>query len=86
MAQLLNFIPKTFSECRKLLKELSENREGIALADRNGRIDALNAEEIKTLIGLIEKQIGEKAPAPAPKEASEPAPTKKTSTKKASRK
>ena len=79
MSQLINFIPKTKEECRRLLKDLSESREGAAVADRYGNIDALNAEEVKALIDLIENQIGEKAPkapkagAPAPK----PAPKKK---------
>lgn len=67
MSQLINFIPKTKEECRRLLKDLSESREGAAVADRYGNIDALNAEEVKALIDLIENQIGEPAPAPAKK-------------------
>lgn len=63
MSQLTNFIPKTQKECQALLKDLNENRDGIAIADRYGRIDALNAEEVKALIGLIENQIGAEATA-----------------------
>ena len=79
MSQLINFIPKTKEECRRLLKDLSESREGAAVADRYGNIDALNAEEVKALIDLIENQIGEEAPK-APKTeapAQKPAPKKK---------
>ena len=79
MSQLINFIPKTKEECRRLLKDLSESREGAAVADRYGNIDALNAEEVKALIDLIENQIGEKAPK-APKDEDptpKPAPKKK---------
>ena len=65
MSQLTNFIPKTAKECQALLKDLNENRDGIAIADRYGRIDALNAEEVKALIELIRNQIGETAQAPA---------------------
>ena len=79
MSQLINFIPKTQKECQALLKDLNENRDGIAIADRYGNIDALNAEEVKTLIDLIENQIGEKAPKAPKAEATAPksAPTKK---------
>lgn len=66
MSQLVNFIPKTFGECKALLKELNANRDGYSLADRYGNIDVLNAEEIKDLIGLLENHIGEKAQNDAP--------------------
>lgn len=66
MKELVNFIPRTLSECKRLLKELGDNRDGYALADRYGNIDVLNAEEIKALIALLEAQIGAPAPeAPA---------------------
>jgi hypothetical protein len=66
MSQLVNFIPRTTEQCRQLLIDLRDNRDGIAIADRYGRIDALNASEIKALIELIENQIGEKTPEKAP--------------------
>lgn len=72
MSQLTDFIPRTTAECRALLKELNDNRDGIAIADRYGRIDALNATEIKALTGLIENQIGGKAPEEAHKEEKAP--------------
>lgn len=62
MSQLTDFIPKTIGECQALLKDLDGNRDGIAIADRYGRIDALNPTEIKALIELIKKQIGIEAP------------------------
>lgn len=77
MSQLINFIPKTQEECRRLLKDLSESREGAAVADRYGNIDALNAEEVKALIDLIENQIGEKAPKAPKAETPAPKPTPK---------
>ncbi len=58
MNQLTNFIPKTVEECQALLKDLDENRDGIAIADRYGKHGVLNAEEVKALIELIERQIG----------------------------
>lgn len=64
MSQLTNFIPKTDKECRKLLAELREDPTGATLADRYGKIDVLNAEEVKALIELIKNQIGETAQAP----------------------
>ena len=62
MKELLNFIPRTVQECRALLIELRDNPEGVSIADRNGKIDVLNAEEIKALVKLVESQIGEKTP------------------------
>lgn len=73
MKELVNFIPKTLSECKSLLKELGDNRDGCALADRYGKIDVLNAEEIKALIALLEAQIGGPA-APAHEAPAESAP------------
>ncbi len=85
MSQLVTFIPRTTEECRKLLIDLRDNRDGIAIADRYGRIDALNASEIKALIGLIEAQIGEKTPQKEPKKATS-VPTTKPATKKPAKK
>ena len=68
MKELVNFIPRTLSECKRLLKELGDNRDGYALADRYGNIDVLNAEEIKALSDLLEAQIGEPATAQEPKQ------------------
>lgn len=85
MSQLVNFIPRTTEECRKLLIDLRDNRDGIAIADRYGRIDALNASEIKALIELIENQIGEKTPQKEPKKATS-VPTTKPATKKPAKK
>lgn len=85
MSQLVNFIPRTTEECRKLLIDLRDNRDGIAIADRYGRIDALNASEIKALIELVEKQIGEKTPQKEPKKATS-VPTTKPATKKPAKK
>lgn len=68
MKELVTFIPRTLSECKRLLKELNDNRDGYALADRYGNIDVLNAEEIKALVALLEAQIGESATAPEPKQ------------------
>jgi hypothetical protein len=73
MKELVTFIPRTLSECKSLLKELNDNRDGYALADRYGKIDVLNAEEIKALIALLEAQIGGPA-APAPEAPTESAP------------
>lgn len=73
MKELVTFIPRTLSECKRLLKELGDNRDGCALADRYGKIDVLNAEEIKALIALLEAQIGGPA-APAPEAPAESAP------------
>ena len=85
MSQLVNFIPRTTEQCRQLLIDLRDNRDGIAIADRYGRIDALNASEIKALIELIENQIGEKTPEKEPKKATS-VPTTKPATKKPTKK
>ncbi len=62
MPQLTDFIPRTAAECRSLLKALAEKRGGVSLADRYGRREELTADDVKTLAGLIENQIGEKTP------------------------
>ncbi len=62
MLQLTNFIPKAAAECRSLLKTLGEKPDGLSLSDRYGGRESLTADDVKALIGLIEKQIGEKAP------------------------
>lgn len=74
MQQITDFIPKTAAECRSLLKTLSENRDGLSLANRYGHRENLTADDVKTLIGLIENQIGEKAPANAPEEKTDESP------------
>ncbi len=86
MQQITDYIPKTSAECRSLLKTLGENRDGLSLANRYGHKENLNADDVKTLIELIENQIGEKAPEVKPKEQGKKAkPAKKnnsTQTKK----
>lgn len=69
MKELINFIPRTVAECRNLLVTLRDNPEGVSIADRDGSIDVLNSEEIKTLASLVERQIGEKTPKAPVKEA-----------------
>lgn len=69
MKELINFIPRTVAECRNLLVTLRDNPEGVSIADRDGCIDVLNSEEIKTLASLVERQIGEKTPKAPVKEA-----------------
>ncbi len=68
MLQLTDFIPGTAAECRGLLKTLAENSGGVSLTDRHGRRENLTADDVKTLTGLIENQIGEKAPVEIPDE------------------
>lgn len=86
MQQLTDFIPKTAAECRGLLKNLSENRNGLSVADRYGRKENLTAEDANTLIGLIEKQIGEKAPETMPAETSDKFPNTQDKTLKTKKK
>lgn len=74
MLQLINFIPDTAAKCRSLLAKLVENNNGLTLSDRYGRKENLTAEEVKKLVGLIENQIGEKAPEKAPEEKPEDSP------------
>ncbi len=87
MLQLINFIPDTVTKCRGLLANLAENNNGLTLSDRYGRKENLTAEDVKNLIGLIENQIGEKAPEKAPEEKpgespeENAKPTKKSNTK-----
>lgn len=77
MKQLTNFIPKTPAECRELLIALQNNPEGVEISDRYGNMEKLDTEEIKSLCGLIEAQIGKPAEAPAA-ETSKEAPEEKT--------
>ncbi len=74
MLQITNFIPKTAAECRSLLKTLGENPDGLSLADRYGGRESLTADDVKTLVSLIENQIGERAPANAPEEKNDESP------------
>ena len=88
MKQLTNFIPKTPAECRELLIALQNNPEGVEISDRYGNMEKLDAEEIKSLCGLIEAQIGKPAEAPAaeaPKEATEATEAKTGEPKRDSR-
>lgn len=74
MPQLIKFIPDTVTKCRSLLAKLVENNNGLTLPDRYGRKESLTAEDAKNLIGLIENQIGEKAPEKTPEEKPEDSP------------
>jgi hypothetical protein len=80
MSQLIDFIPRTFSACRSLLKDI-QGATTFTVADRNGVPRTLGPDELSELTGLIESQIGEKAPAPAPKPEPKKKPAKKTAKK-----
>lgn len=80
MSQLIDFIPRTFSECRRLLKDI-QGATTFTLADRNGVPKTLGPEELDELTRLVESQIGEKAPAPAPKTEPRKKPAKKAQKK-----
>ncbi len=80
MSQLIDFIPRTFSECRSLLKDI-QGATTFTLADRSGVPRTLGPEELDELTRLVESQIGEKAPAPAQKHATGKKPSKKTAKK-----
>lgn len=58
MKELINFIPRTATECMKLLTALSDSPDGATLRDRYGNEERLDAEETGTLAKLIGSQIG----------------------------
>lgn len=67
MKELVNFIPKSFEECRELLVALRNHPDGVEIPDRYGEMGKLGAIEIKALVKLIENQIGEKTSKAEPK-------------------
>ncbi len=81
MKELINFIPKTVSECRRLLDDLRAHRDGVSVPDRYGFIGDLTKDEATTLIDLVSNQIGEKKEmfhnVPQLKKGSKKAPVKK---------
>lgn len=77
MRELVDFIPKTATECRSLLSELRKKPENAVVTDRYGKYRyRLSGEENKALRDLVSAQIGEKETEPAPVEKTAAAPTK----------
>jgi len=75
MKELVNFIPKTFAECKSLLARI-KGQTSATVEDRYQGVAELDEDEIKALVALLEAQIGETTaePAPAPEAPAEEAP------------
>ena len=75
MKELVNFIPKTFAECKSLLARI-KGQTSATVEDRYQGVAELDEEEIKALVALLEAQIGETTAehAPAPEAPAEEAP------------